>query len=703
MTTMVDAALGYASLGWAVFPIKPKDKIPATEHGFKNATTDADKIRAYWQANPSANIGLACGASHLVVVDVDAKAGGLDTWRELRASLGQIIEQAIVSETGGGGYHYLYRANGEAIRNSAGKLGVGIDVRAEGGYIVVPPSVHPSGRVYQWALGASPDDMALPELPDALKKRLAEKAPAPMLGGTGTIIEGRRNDALTSMAGAMRRRGAPIQAIEAGLLIANQEQCSPPLSEEEVRKIAANVGHYEPAPELLSLHLTDWGNAQALAHLWGDRLRYDHRRERWLLWNGYRWAEDHNGLIERIGYDIAKNWYHIAGSLEDGDKRKEIGRWALKCESKHSIRDMLDLARSVEPITTTGDNYDADAWLVGCTNGALDLRTGMLREATPDDQITMSAGYAFDDQAGCPRWLAFLREVFAGDDALIAFIQMAVGYSITGDTREQCLFLCWGSGCNGKSVFLNTLRAMMGDYATNTAFSTFELEARSSIPNDIAALVGKRLITASETTEAKRLNEARVKAVTGGDPLTCRFMRGEFFSYVPAYKVWLAMNHKPVVTGTDNGIWRRIRLIPFTVSFAGRENKTLGDKLREELPGILAWAAQGALLWQACGLVNCDAVTVATQQYREESDLIGQFMAECADRMTVGKVATHDLYQAYENWCREMNEKPITANALTRRLAEMGIERSRDYQGRFYKGLALKDKEAVPDTEEIPF
>jgi len=243
--------------------------------------------------------------------------------------------------------------------------------------------------------------------------------------------------------------------------------------------------------------------------------------------------------------------------------------------------------------------------------------------------------------------------VFAGDEERIGFIGRAVGYSLTGDTSEQCLVTCYGTGSNGKSVLLAIIRAIAGGYAANTPFSTFEGRSRTSIPNDLAALAGARLVTASETAEDTRLNESRLKALTGGDPITARFLNHEFFTYRPVAKFWLAVNHKPRVTDDSYGFWRRVRLIPFTRQFGTDADRNLVETLTGELPGILAWAVESALAWQTEGLEAPAAVTAATGSYRTESDPLAEFLAAACVVADSCEVAASLAYRAYLAWAAE--------------------------------------------------
>jgi putative DNA primase/helicase len=378
--------------------------------------------------------------------------------------------------------------------------------------------------------------------------------------------------------------------------------------------------------------------------------------------------------------------------------------WAVKSESRERINAALDLAQSVDRIAVTGDDWDADKWLLGVGDGVVDLRTGEFREGRREDSLTLSTNVAYDPQATCPRWRKFLDEIFNDNFELSDYIQRAVGYSLSGNVREHCLFLCYGTGRNGKSVFLNTIASMLGDYATGTPFSTFEMSRyQSQSTNDLAALRGKRFVSARETQEARRLNEARVKAVTGGDPITARFLYAEFFTYFPQFKFWLAVNHKPIIRDTSEGMWSRVRLIPFTVSFRGREDKKLEDTLRGELPGILGWALAGCRKWQELdGLAEPQVVIRATKEYKEESDPVGVFLAECTEPKPNFSATTDAkaLYDFYVSWCEDAGEEPLSQTAFGRRLAEKGYEKIRTSNGRnAYRGIDVVGSKATTETE----
>jgi putative DNA primase/helicase len=276
--------------------------------------------------------------------------------------------------------------------------------------------------------------------------------------------------------------------------------------------------------------------------------------------------------------------------------------------------------------------------------------------------MTKVAPAPYDADAKCPTWLAFLARIMNGNQPLIDFLQRAVGYSLTGTTGERCLLFLYGIGANGKSTFLEVLRALLAEYAQQADFTTFlERKGDSGPRNDIARLFGARVVTSSEVGEGKRLNESLVKTLTGNDTVTARFLHAEFFEFSPQFKLWLAANHRPVIRGTDNAIWTRVRLVPFLVSIPeGERDLGLKDKLVAELPGILAWAVQGCLLWHEYGLGMPAAVQEATESYRRESDTLGAFLEDCTVAEADAATKATELYQAYKQWAEEAGEYQLT-------------------------------------------
>lgn len=449
--------------------------------------------------------------------------------------------------------------------------------------------------------------------------------------------------------------------------------------------------------------LTEAGDAECFADLYQDEVRHDHRRGRWLVSDEASgiWVPDPVERLTQMTVEMMRARQRQALLLKDDAKKKAIA-WTVAGEGRKRLTNALALARSVPPVADAGERWDEDPFLLGVQNGVVDLRTGQWRKATAADRVTMRVRVAYDPTATCPLWLDTLAGIFAAKDlfnaedsrSMIAFMQRALGYSITGDCREECCFFTWGGGCNGKGTVMNTLGWLFGDYTDDMPYSTLERSERGSgIPNDVAKLVGKRFITCAEVNEFS-LNEARLKALTGRDPMTARFLNHEFFTFVPVCKIWIATNNKPKIVGQDDGIWRRIHLIPFTQTFEGRENKQLKDLLRAELPGILNWIIEGAGAWFRDGLNPPEAVKAATAAYRQESNPITPFIEACCVTGDTLRVQALQAFTVYEQFCRDQNVEPwrrLSNKAFYRAMEQSftKIEVRQETRQKFYTGVAL--------------
>ena len=440
--------------------------------------------------------------------------------------------------------------------------------------------------------------------------------------------------------------------------------------------------------------LTDAGNAELFAALYGHILRFDHARNRWLIWEEHRWAPDSDGEVRRLAKKAARVRYRTALDIEDLDLRGKTASSAVRSESRQRLDACLALARSEHPIADSGMTWDPDPYLLGVANGVVDLRTGMIRSGHPDDRLTMQVPVQYHVKAECPRWQQFLHQVFQRDGELIGFVQRALGYSLTGSVREQVLFLCHGTGSNGKSVFLDMLRNVLGDYAMNIPFTVLELQQRPSLTNDLASMAGRRLVTSSETNESTRLNEARIKALTGGDPITARFLYSESFTYEPVAKFWLAVNHLPRVRDDSYGFWRRVRVLPFNEQFTGDDaDKGLPFKLLEELPGILNWGVQGALNWRLVGLAPPSAVMTATQAYRKDNDELDGFVADCCVVADGVRAEPGHLFSEYQRWSKEqgiLERHRLGSRSFGTRIRERFGDSVSSNGKRYFLGIGLK-------------
>jgi putative DNA primase/helicase len=446
----------------------------------------------------------------------------------------------------------------------------------------------------------------------------------------------------------------------------------------------------QPADAPRNFNLTDSGNAEYFAARQGQDVRYDHRRGRWLLWRRHRWQPDADAKIRRLAKAAIRRRFKDAAALDDPQERTRAAKWAIASESRSRLDAALYLAQAEHPIAESGAHWDTDAYLLGVPNGVIDLRTGTLRLGRREDRTTMQTAVAYDPNATCPRWERFVSEIFADDASLIRFVHRAVGYSLTGDTSEQCLFLLYGTGANGKGTFANTLKRALGDYAWNMPFVSIEMRDRSAIPNDMAALFNRRFVIASETNDGARLNEARLKALTGCDPITARFLHQEFFEFEPVAKFWLSVNHKPIVRDDSYGFWRRIRLVPFMQTFA--VNKALADELHAEAAGILAWAMRGCLAFRQQGLDPPPVVSKATAEYERDSDPLAGFLDEACDRDAHAEVSGSELYEHYKRWADRdgLSERErLTATKFGTKVSER-FEREHRRSGSVYKGIARR-------------
>jgi putative DNA primase/helicase len=424
---------------------------------------------------------------------------------------------------------------------------------------------------------------------------------------------------------------------------------------------------------------TDSGNAELFAEYYGNRVRFDHRQKRWLLWNPRRrWLEDFDQQVIVLAKQSARYRASLVfeASLEE-DEEKEI-QWCFESEQRHRIRAALDLARSEKPISCDGRQFDQNPWLLGVSNGVVDLTTGRLRRGRPEDWITLSTRVPFNRSARCPRFDQFLEEVFEHDQDLIEFVRRAIGYSLTGAISEQCFFACYGAGANGKSTLLEVIRYVLGDYAVALPFNTLEIEQRSSIPNDVAMLASKRFATSVETREEVRMNEQRIKALTGGDTITARLLYKEFFKFDPTHKLWLAFNHPPIIVDNSHAMWRRVRMIPFNHRFESSEqDKQLPEKLKDEAPGILALAVQASLEWQRNGLGEPKAVRDTTKEYQQKMDHVEAFVTECCieDASLASPCAA--LWEGYQDFAKQAGETPIDRGVFSKRLEARGYRKIR--------------------------
>lgn len=455
-----------------------------------------------------------------------------------------------------------------------------------------------------------------------------------------------------------------------------------------------------PLPSLLPEkidELSDVSNAKLLLQLHGNDIRYcrDRRDNGWLVWNGQFWETGAERKVTQMAIGCIEKLAQCGEGL-DGVNAKMLAKHLADSRKYRNISAMVSLARTFEDINVEDSQLNAHSWLLNTPTFTLDIKRLKLTKHRREDLLTKMISTEYHVDAECPLWMKFLDTIMNGDTDMMEYLQRAIGYSLTGDTSEQCMFVLYGHGRNGKSTFLQVIKEILGGYARQTSMDTFMTRNRmNNISDDLANLKGARFVVASESEENGRLAESTIKQVTGGGAISARRLYENLIEYEPEFKLWLDTNHKPIIRGTDFGIWRRLRLIPFTVEIPDdKVDLQLIAKLRLEFPGILAWAVKGAKEWLESGLGHPAMMEAATREYRREMDSVGRFLDECCitgdERYTI---RSGELYDMYENWVRDNGEDfhKLSQIQLGVKLKERGMLPKRNFNlGRYWSGVTAK-------------
>jgi putative DNA primase/helicase len=715
--------------GWSVIPVRA-DKRPAIPSWKEWQWTrpSVSQVREWTRKLRPKAWAVVCGAiSGIFALDFDGRAGN-----------GTLKTLGLLPHvrTGSGGYHAYVEHPGFKIltinskaKEKLARIYPGMDIRGDGGYAIFTGT----NNAGSYESLRPPDPVPFDSLPAELRELLTkvqEESERP--NGTGKVAEpsnGRvpserlLRQALERVATDGRNNtgfGLAVQLRDNGY---SETQAENVMLEYAARAPSINIkGQFEPylatevraslrqaysrpprerwnppgitgdSDDATRFPLTEYGNAERLIEQYGPVIRYCHVLGHWLHWDGRRWVADTTGEVVRLAKLVVRGICSEAARARDKKLREEIVQWTKKSERSASISAMLKLAESEPGVPLSPNELDTDPWLLNCLNGCIDLRTGELKPHNPRDIITKLIQVKCDPEATCPRWTRFLAEVFAPYPDIIPFIQNAVGYSITGDTREESLFLLCGPGRNGKGTFIKIVATMLADYAGTADFSTFVRRRYDGGPrDDIAVLKGRRFVSAQESREGAAFDESILKWLTGGDRVRARLLYQNSYEFDPVHKLWLATNHRPVIRGTDSAIWSRIKLIPFDVSFEGREDKTLKESLLKELPGILAWSVEGCLRWQTRGLEFPESVVKATREYRQDSDPLARFFEDSCIVSSYTEVRARKLYEAYRTWAEHSGENSLSETAFGNRLRERGFAKRHMGQGNVYAGIGIRD------------
>ena len=445
------------------------------------------------------------------------------------------------------------------------------------------------------------------------------------------------------------------------------------------------IGTQRPAVENRKRYtFDDTGNASRMMAVYGENLLYSYVAKRWLYWDGRKWVYDYDGAIKQMADDV------VARMPADADLYDDDNAYRKHCEKSRSSASKVAMIKETEhQVAVRPEKLDAHNNLLNTVNGILNLRTGALTEHDKAQLMTKITNAEYTEKDECPVWLSFIETIFGGDRELMRYIQKAVGYSLTGSTEEQCVFFLYGEGRNGKSTFLDTIADILGDYATNIQPDSLMVRQSGGGTSDIARLMGSRFVTSMEPGDGMRLNEGLLKQLTGGDKITAAKKYENEVEFRTEFKLWMAMNHKPLIRGTDEGIWRRIHLIPFTVTIPDdKVDRKLKYKLRKEMPAILKWAMDGCLMWQREGLKRPACVEEATREYRASMDTMGSFLAECCERGP-REVGAADLFKVYTDWAKENNEYTMTATKFGTEMAKR-FDKRKTGGNIVYVGIGLK-------------
>jgi putative DNA primase/helicase len=684
-------------------------------------------------------VGWQCGEASEWISVADAD------WPEALSLAPKFFPETLRSAKGSEGpSHYIYHSIGLGYKTFKGLDGTEIlalkaSNNGRGHQVVVAPTIHPEKGPYHFVGGYNPAAVATVDKHE-LRRRAGMLAVAALVarhlppsraeGGGG------RHDLSLALAGYMLRNGETAEDVEKMLIASWEARKAPREGLEDVRRsvrdTAARLARNEPAtggrrlgelvprmPEKVAEFLgwersdmreqrrhymrTDLGNAERFVDAHRDRVLWCPARKSFLCWDGKRYAWDERGEVIKLAHTTARSVFHEAADAESEEEQRAITKWALASQNESRINAMLSQAR---PYLAVGmEELDRDPWLVNCQNGTLDLRTGRLKDHDPTDRITKIVPEDYDPEASCSRFLRFLKETLV-DDAVIKFVKRYSGYTLTGITRERLLAILYGFGKNGKTTLVELLHEVLGDYARNTDVETLLIKKYQGVGNDVAALKGARFVSAAEVEKGRRLAESKVKQLTGRDTVTARFLFGENFDFKPEFKLWLSTNNKPVVQGTDDAIWDRIRLIPFTQRFEGsKADPKLPDKLRDELAGVFAWMVEGCLEWQEHGLEEPKTVTDATKQYREEMDTLASFLDEVCVVGSGHRVLAEQLYQRYAMWCDKSGERKDPKKTFVARLKERGFNHERETagvnKGRYvWRRIGLRSGDEPPGDDD---
>lgn len=725
----------YSRLGWAMFPCHSivngacscgnddcdsPGKHPRTYNGVKAATNDLHQLREWARQFPNCNWGLATGQpSNVIVIDIDQRKDGFhsfDEYENLRRGSGD-FGQTLIAQTGSGGRHIFLQAPDIKVRNRVNWL-PGVDVRADGGYVILPPGSHISGGVYSWTnwgyqIMSAPDDFV----------RSANEGGG--FGGDSSVIkelsvddfiegiaEGSRDDTIFRMACKLRRQLSDNRAAVTVLCLQAAANSQPPFPEKEALKkidqafkqdhsdLEAMIFQGTDTEEPLS-HLTDMGNRDRFISSYGDDYRFV-VGVGWHKWGDDGWHKVDELTPHRDAQVVPEMIRAEANTIGDSTVKQKFTKWARDTESSGRIAAILTMAKGHESIKKTVDDFDSNPYMLACANGMVDLSTGHIRPFTRDDLFTRNTRVVYERDYKHSKWEAFMDSVTDGDDELKEYLQMAAGYTLTGSIAEECFFIVSGLRQTGKSTFMSAIETSLGTYASVSSAEVFMKRYGKEAPREeLVKFAGSRLVTTEELPEGERFDDALLKRITGGSRLSARYLYQESFEYIPQFKLWVATNFDPITS--DSAMFRRIKRIPFNVTIPeARRDRTLKDMLRDRSAGgkaVLAWAVEGAIKYIEAGKLETPTqVVLATSSYEQEQDSFSHFMNEVFDHRPGQRVAETAAYQLHAEWAKRNAERQMKRPQFVQKMRERGfiMRVDDDTQTRFIENLAVRLTGVMP-------
>ena len=610
------------------------------------------------------NAGIACGpASGIIVVDID-DSNLFQEWCQ-ENDISNPTPDTFTVRSGGKSDHYYYEYPTD--NNEYRKCKVpGVDILGTGSYAIAPGSIHPeTGKPYfisnnitvapapRWVLDALLGKMPkkLVQVPSGTNPTLPTSDPS-----SNVVVKGDRNQHLISVAGNLINQKLSPDAVKAALMQENNTVCSPPLDINEVDQIYNSITRY-PATEPIILTHQGFADIFAKEHL--EKIRFNYETGEWYVWDGKRWKADKSKKVYPLMKNFLRGMYTHACSIP-GNYGKALKQISRKFENSPDFDKIIKRTQTVPLLTVPSDVFDKDPGKLNCSNGTIDLRTGRLLPHNPDDMITKVIHVEYDPAAEAPVFQKFMNSVMGGNVQLINYLQKSFGYSFTGETKEQCYFILYGTGSNGKTTLMNALKGILGEFAADVDFKCLT-NSNGRAREDLVKTVGIRLLTSSEVDPNKTTDETVINRITGNETFTVKKLYNNPFDFTPQFKLFIFGNHKPNLQSFNYATRRRIRFIPFTQCFKGSAvNKDLPKELEKEYPGILRWVVEGARLWYESGLETPDIVEAETQGYINEIDTVSKFLDEEFEQGSTGDIIpSSELNNLYAQWCKQNGETAI--------------------------------------------